>query len=68
MCICMTPGATGTVITREIVLDGALDDDQRTRLIEVADNCSIHRLLTGQVQIDSQLQQWTETEAGDAAT
>ncbi|MCE4362933.1 OsmC family protein [Xanthomonas hortorum] len=61
-------GAAGTVIMREIVLDGALGEDQRTRLLEVAEKCPIHRLLTGQVQIDSQLQLRTETEAGDAAS
>ncbi|AZR30422.1 OsmC family protein [Xanthomonas vasicola] len=49
-------GAAGTAITREIVLDGALDDEQRARLMEVADKCPIHRLLTGEVRIDSQLQ------------
>jgi putative redox protein len=61
-------GAAGTLITREIVLDGALDDEQRTRLMEVAGKCPIHRLLIGQVQIDSQLQLRTDTDAGDAAS
>ncbi|KGK56278.1 osmotically inducible protein C [Xanthomonas cannabis pv. phaseoli] len=58
-------GAAGTAITREIVLDGALDDDQRARLLEVADKCPIHRLLTGEVRIDSQLQ---AASVGDKAT
>ncbi|WP_017166004.1 OsmC family protein [Xanthomonas phaseoli] len=49
-------GAAGTAIAREVVLDGALDDEQRARLMEVADKCPIHRLLTGEVRIDSQLQ------------
>ncbi|MCC8535735.1 OsmC family protein [Xanthomonas codiaei] len=44
-------GAGGTEIGREIVLDGALDDSQRARLMEVADKCPIHRLLTGEVRI-----------------
>ena len=31
---------------REITLDGDLDDDQRKRLMEIAEMCPIHRLLT----------------------
>ncbi|QBG99334.1 hypothetical protein EYC56_08090 [Xanthomonas oryzae] len=34
----------GTTITREIVLDGALDDEQRARLMEVADTGFFSRL------------------------
>ncbi|APO94539.1 OsmC family protein [Xanthomonas vesicatoria] len=49
-------GAAGTDISREIVLEGALDDAQRARLMEVADKCPIHRLLTGEVRISSGLQ------------
>lgn len=49
-------GAAGTAITRDVVLEGALDDEQRARLMEVADKCPIHRLLTGEVRIESQLQ------------
>ncbi|WOB49992.1 OsmC family protein [Xanthomonas hydrangeae] len=61
-------GAAGTVITREIVLDGALDEDQRTRLLEVAEKCPIHRLLTGQLQIDSALQTGTVADTGTTQT
>ncbi|MCE4372878.1 OsmC family protein [Xanthomonas hortorum] len=61
-------GAAGTLITREIVLDGALDEDQRTRLLEVAEKCPIHRLLTGQVQIDSALQTGTVADTGTTQT
>ncbi|MGK9142851.1 OsmC family protein [Xanthomonas euvesicatoria] len=49
-------GAAGTAIARAVVLDGALDDEQRARLMEVADKCPIHRLLTGEVRIETQLQ------------
>jgi putative redox protein len=31
---------------REITLDGDLDDEQRKRLLEIAEMCPIHRLLT----------------------
>ncbi|KOR47928.1 hypothetical protein ADT25_03950 [Xanthomonas oryzae] len=40
-------GAAGTAITREIVLDGALDDEQRARLVEVADKWFFSRLRGG---------------------
>ncbi|GGR85873.1 osmotically inducible protein C [Streptomyces aureoverticillatus] len=33
-------------ITREIRLDGALDGDQRRRLMEIAEKCPVHRTLT----------------------
>lgn len=45
--------ATGTTIAREVVLTGALDDAQRARLLEIADKCPIHRLLTGEVVIEA---------------
>jgi putative redox protein len=44
--------ATGTTIAREVVLTGALDEAQRARLLEIADKCPIHRLLTGEVLIE----------------
>ncbi|WP_311240377.1 MULTISPECIES: OsmC family protein [unclassified Xanthomonas] len=59
-------GAAGTDISREIVLEGELDDAQRARLMEVADKCPIHRLLTGEVRISSQLQ--ASEVAGNLAT
>src|SRR5712664_46451 len=33
-------------IERGIVLQGALDDAQRARLLEIADRCPVHRTLT----------------------
>lgn len=36
---------------RRIVLHGPLDDAQRQRLLQVADACPVHRLLTGEVAI-----------------
>ena len=38
-------------IDRGIVLDGALDGEQRARLLEIADKCPIHRTLTSEVDI-----------------
>jgi len=42
-------GASGDAkidrLTREIVLDGPLDDEQRARLLEIADRCPVHRTI-----------------------
>jgi putative redox protein len=38
-------------IERKIELSGALDQDQRTRLLEIADKCPVHKTLTGPVDI-----------------
>jgi uncharacterized OsmC-like protein/fermentation-respiration switch protein FrsA (DUF1100 family) len=38
-------------IEREIVLEGALDQDMRARLLEIADKCPVHRTLTSEVDI-----------------
>lgn len=49
-----TPAA-GTDITRTIHLGGPLDAGQRTRLLQIANACPIHRLLTGEVRVASTL-------------
>ena len=38
-------------IERTIALEGALDDAQRARLLEIADKCPVHRTLTSEVEI-----------------
>jgi len=48
--------ADGTAIERSVHLVGALDDAQRQRLLEIAEKCPIHRLLTGDVSIATVLQ------------
>jgi len=40
-------------ITREIVMTGDLDAEQRQRLLEIADKCPVHRTLTGEVVIQT---------------
>jgi len=40
-----------TEMTREITLDGDLDDDARARLLEIADKCPVHKTLTGEIKI-----------------
>ena len=38
-------------IEREIMIAGDLDDEQRTRLFEIADMCPVHRTLTSEIDI-----------------
>jgi putative redox protein len=38
-------------LTRTIRLDGDLDDDQRQRLLEIADRCPVHRTLENEVDV-----------------
>ena len=47
--------ASGTDISRSIQLVGQLDDEQRQRLLQVANACPIHKALTGEVRIASAL-------------
>lgn len=42
-------------IDREIVLAGRLAEDQRTRLLEIADKCPVHRTLTSEIRIATSL-------------
>lgn len=42
-------------IEREVELVGPLDDDQRERLLEIAERCPVHRTLEGDVVIESVL-------------
>jgi putative redox protein len=43
-------------IERAITLEGALDDDQRARLLEIADKCPVHRTLTSEIEIKTREQ------------
>ena len=42
-------------IDREIALEGPLDDEQRRRLMEIADRCPVHRTLTSEISIKTRL-------------
>jgi putative redox protein len=42
-------------IEREIAFEGALGDEQRARLLEIADRCPVHRTLTHEIKIRSTL-------------
>lgn len=48
-------GARIDHIECELDLDGPLDDDQRQRLLEIAEKCPVHRTLTSETRIDTRL-------------
>lgn len=50
-----TPAA-GNDITRAITLQGPLTDEQRARLLQIANACPIHKVLTGEVRIATRLE------------
>ena len=53
---CERPTARIDRIERDIELEGALDDTQRERLLEIANKCPVHRTLQqGPVRIESRL-------------
>ena len=49
------PNARIDLIERELVLHGELDDEQRARLIEIADRCPVHRSLTGEMVVETRV-------------
>lgn len=48
------PGDLPT-IHREIKLEGDLDEKQRERILVIAGKCPVHKILSGNVEIDSEL-------------
>jgi putative redox protein len=48
---CETKAGMLDQIDRVISIEGALDADQRKRLMEIADKCPVHRTLTSEVRI-----------------
>ena len=58
--------ATGKVdqFEREITLLGQLTQQQRTRLLEIADRCPVHRSLEGEINIVTKLNQQPSTPDG----
>ena len=49
------PAAGVSHIRRRITLRGALDAGQRERLLDIANRCPIHRVLSGEIRIESSL-------------
>jgi len=46
---------TPHLLEKKVRLSGDLDDAQRARLVEIGDKCPVHRMLTGGVKVQSQL-------------
>ena len=46
-------GEGAYVITRQVAIHGALDAEQRQRLLEIADKCPVHRTLMGEITINT---------------
>lgn len=44
-----------TLFTRHIYLEGVLDDDQRKRLLQIANACPVHKTLTNPIEIKTEL-------------
>jgi len=42
-------------VEREIALDGAHDEEQRARLLDIAERCPVHRTLVSEIEIKSRL-------------
>ena len=49
-----TPGA-GNDIVRKILLQGELSDAERAQLLKVANACPMHKLLTGEIRVHTEL-------------
>ena len=52
---CEEPGSNLAHVQREIALVGVLDETQRTRLMQIADMCPVHRSLAAGFHISSTL-------------
>lgn len=48
-------GKEKNVISRTVHLRGPLDDEQRERLLQIANACPVHRILTGTVDVPTAL-------------
>ncbi len=49
------PEAGQNTIVRKITLQGDFSEDQHKRLLKVAESCPVHKLLTSNIQIQSEL-------------
>jgi putative redox protein len=52
---CETTTGMLDVIESEITLSGGLSEEQRTRLLGIAERCPVHRTLTSEIKIRTRL-------------
>ncbi len=62
---CEEHGKKLDVIDREIELKGPLDENQRARLLEIADRCPVHRTLHSEIVIRSRLRETSRAKEGE---
>ena len=48
--------AAGTAIERRVTLRGSLDGEQRARLLDIANHCPVHKILSGPISIATVLE------------
>ena len=63
---CATKEGKVDEIVREIVLEGELTQEQRDRLLEIANRCPVHRTLTSEIKVRSRLAPSWEAKPWDA--
>jgi len=61
---CETEAGHVDVIRRRIALAGDLSEAQQDRLLDIADKCPVHRTLTGEIKVYSELDTVEAAEAG----
>lgn len=44
-----------TIFSREISLEGQLDEEQRNRLLQIANACPVHKTLTNPIEVETKL-------------
>jgi len=44
-----------TIFIRHVYLEGALDDGQRSRLLQIANACPVHKVLSNPIEIKTEL-------------
>jgi len=54
---CESPSGKIDRIEREIELISDLDDEQRERLLEIADKCPVHRTLHSEISVVTRLRE-----------
>lgn len=52
---CETKEGKVDVVMREIILEGALSDEQRQKLLDIADRCPVHLTLTSEIKVRTTL-------------
>jgi len=50
---CNNQGNRVDIIDRVITIEGDLDETQRSRLLEIADKCPVHKTMTNRVEINT---------------